>query len=82
MTLITALEIQTNGDDIRCAAGGPSTENGKYVGWISLWRGGNLHKEMLSTDAIFDTADEAKTYMESVVAKVRDTDLMKQEGEA
>jgi hypothetical protein len=75
MNLITALEIQTNGDDVVCSVGGPAKDNGKYVGWIELWRDGVLHKPMLSTEPVFNTAKEAKEYMEDIVKQVRTLEL-------
>jgi hypothetical protein len=67
---ITALEIHTNGGDIKCSAGGPD-KNGKYTGWIELWRNGDLHKPMLSTQPVYDTEEEATRVMESIVSEVR-----------
>ncbi len=71
MNLVTSLTIQGNDDNIHCDAGGPSKRNGKYVGWISLWRNGELHCELLSTEPVFDTSEEAIKYMEDIVTKVR-----------
>ena len=75
MNLLTALEIQGNGENIKCSAGGPSAKNGKYTGWISLWRDGHLHKELVSTNATFDTPEAATEYMEWVVSQVRQLEL-------
>ena len=75
MTRITAFEIQSNGNNIKCSAHGPSNRNGKYAGLISLWRNRKLHKEMLSTESVFDTAKEAMKYMEGTVKAVRAMDL-------
>ena len=72
---ITAIEIQTNGDNIKCSAGGPAKENGKYVGWIELWRDGDLHKPMISTQPVFDTESEAIKAMENIVVEIRALDL-------
>jgi hypothetical protein len=74
MNLITALEIQTNGDNIVCDVGGPA-KNGKFCGWISLFRDGDLHKHLLSTHPIFATAKEATEYVEKIVTDVRAMDL-------
>ena len=68
---ITAFEIQTNGDDIKCSAGGPSKVNGKYAGWIELWRDGELHKPILKTEPIFETAKEAESHMIGIVDEIR-----------
>jgi hypothetical protein len=75
MNLLTALEIQGNGDNIRCEAGGPSTDNGKYVGWISLYRDGELHKHLLSSESIFESSKDAVQYMKNVVKEVREMKL-------
>ena len=74
MTLITALEIQTNGDNVKCLAGGPD-KTGKWTGWIYLYRDGDIHKAMLSTEAVFETEAEALTHMEDLVTEVRELDL-------
>jgi len=76
INLMTALIIQGNGQDIKCSFGGPAKDNGKYCGWISLWKDGDLHTELLSTEAIFDTAMAATAYMEKLVVKVRSLDLI------
>lgn len=74
MTRITALEICTNGDNIKCSGAGPSTENGKYVGWIEMWRDGDLHKTMLSSDAVYNSENEAEKAMQEIVDKIQKMD--------
>ena len=74
MTRLTALEICTNGKDIKCTAGGPSKENGKYVGWIERWRDGNYHKPLLNSEAIYDTEKDAIKAMKEVVKEIQSKD--------
>ena len=75
MTRITAIIIQSRGDDIRCQAGGPAKDNGKYVGWITLYRGDEYDHELVSTEPIFNTEKDAVAHMEDLVKEVRAMDL-------
>lgn len=72
MTNLSKLIIQTRGDDIKCDVGGPSKEEGKYVGWITLYNDGRYHTELLSTNPVFDTKEDALKYMEDLVKKMRE----------
>ena len=72
MNNLTYLIIATRGDDIKCDFGGPSKKNGKYVGWITLYRNGEYDHELLNTEAIFETGLEAKEHMENLVSKIRE----------
>jgi len=76
MTRITALEIQTNGEDIKCTAS-EKTTNGKHVGWIELYRNGELHKPLINTEAVYDSKKDAIRAMKEVVREVRKMDLSK-----
>ena len=73
VTMITAMEIQTNGDDVKCAAYGSNI--GLYSGMVELWHSDEMHKVMLSTEPIFLTKKEAINSMEDIVKQVRDIDL-------
>lgn len=74
MTVLDALIIQTRGDDIRCLAGGPN-KNGKYAGWISLFRGDEYDHDILSTNAIFPSGETAIEHMRSLVEEIRKMEL-------
>ena len=73
----TLWEIAGNPDDIVIDTGGPSKENGLFVGWIT--RGaGHRYKPLLSTDAVFKTRKLAKHFMQVIVDfanKFTDEDL-------
>jgi len=77
MTRWTALAIYEGGDDIKCEVGGPCTEEGKFTGWIQLYRDGILHTPLLSSNPVFDDAESAKRAMEKIVADVRALSLDK-----
>ncbi len=69
---ITALIIQTNEEkDITVDATGPH-ENGKYAGWITFWKYGRPHiSPLISTEPIYDIAEQAKEVMQDAIAKIR-----------
>jgi len=72
VTMITAMKIQANGDDVKCVAYG----NGKkFAGIVELWHGEDMHEVMLSTDPVFLTRKEAVGSMEDIVKQVREIDL-------
>ncbi len=74
ITKMTALIIASNPEeDISCSFGGPA-ENGKYVGWISLWRKDD-HKgprPLLSTEPQYSSGADAILAMEKVVKEIRE----------
>lgn len=67
---LDALIIQTRGDDIRCLAGSPD-KDGKYAGWICLFRGDEYDHDLLSTNAVFPNAQAAVEHMQSLVKEIR-----------
>jgi|GEM_PF-2549441 uncharacterized protein YjaZ len=71
VTLINAMIIQGQGDNIVCEVYGQSRETGKWAGAINLYKKGFFHRTLISSDHIFDTKEEAVIYMEDVVKKVR-----------
>lgn len=75
VSLITALEIQTNGDDIKCFS---FSEDGKFVGSIGLWRDDRMHKLLLDTPAVYETQEIAIKAMENTVKEIRAMDLFKE----
>ncbi|TSC96925.1 MAG: hypothetical protein CEN88_256 [Candidatus Berkelbacteria bacterium Licking1014_2] len=74
MDHLTALIIQTRGDDIRCLAGGPD-KDGKYAGWISLYRGDEYDHDLLSTNPCFQDEASAIKHMQSLVEEIRTMDI-------
>ena len=67
MSRLTAMIIQSR--EVVCSAGGPAN-NGKYVGWITL-REEDRYRPLLNSEAIYNSAEEAKSEMEKVVSQVR-----------
>lgn len=80
VSLLNALTIQGQGDNIVCEVYGQSEENRKWAGAISLYKDGRFHITLISSRPVFDTAEKAVKFMESVVAEVRALDLNPQRG--
>ena len=76
MSRLTALIIQTNGNNIKCDAAGPSPENGKYSGWINLWKRGAFHQPLLNSEPVYESEEKAIEAMKEVVKAVRAADVM------
>ncbi len=74
MTRLTAMIIQTRGDDVKVDAGGPD-DNGKWTGWINLYKAGEYDHALISTESIYNTREAAITAIEDVINKVKDLDL-------
>lgn len=62
-------------ENIVCDCGGPSKDNGKYTGWIQLHKNGIYHADLLNTNAIYETREDAVTAMQSIVDEVRSMEL-------
>jgi len=75
MTRLTAIEIRTNGDTIKCHASGPYN-NGNFIGHVDLWRNGQLHKSLLHTRSIYTSKQEAIDTITQIVEEVRSISLM------
>jgi len=76
ISVMTALVIQSRGDDIHCEAEGPccavgDEAHGKWVGWINLYRDGEFDHPLLDSGPRFNTADEAIDAMKKLVAEIR-----------
>ncbi len=63
--------IIANNEDIKCSAGGPSSENGKYMGWITLGEG-RYYRPLINSEAIFDSAKDAIKAMEDLVKTAKE----------
>jgi hypothetical protein len=75
ISVLTAMEIQSNGNKtIRCEAI-RDRDIHKWSGRINYYRRGQLHKVMVSTDFVFDTKEQAITHMQNVVKQIRKTEL-------
>lgn len=74
MNLLTVIEIQSNGGNIKCVATGPDASR-KYSGWIELWRDGCFHKCLVSTNPIYASDADAIKGMEAIVTAVRKLDV-------
>ncbi|MDP3764182.1 MAG: hypothetical protein Q8Q95_01010 [bacterium] len=66
LTRLVLFEIAGNTDDIVVDAGGPSTDNGLFAGWITRGSGHN-YKPLISTNPVFKTAELAKYFMQQIV---------------
>lgn len=76
LSMMSALMIQGNGDNVKCEAGGPHKETGKWAGWINLYKHGDFHTAIVSTQGIYDSKEEALKAMEALVEEVREMDLL------
>ncbi len=72
VSLISAIEIKSCGDEIICGHG--EQENGKYSGMIARVIGDEYKKLILSSGPIYDSTQEAIGAMESVVKEIRECD--------
>lgn len=61
---ITALELYSNHPDDISTGAVKDIDSKKWAGYIYLLRDGEIHKVMLSTDPLFDTQQEAVSYMD------------------
>ena len=75
VTLINAMIIRGQGDNIVCEVYGQSEETDKWAGAINLYKDGFFHRTLISFDPVFNTEEEAVTYMKEVVKEVRSIDL-------
>lgn len=70
ISLITALVIQTRGDDIRCEAV-RDNKTGRWSGHVNLYRKGCFHATQLSSEPVFKSSKAAVEAMENAVKQVR-----------
>lgn len=76
VTLLTARTIKNAQNDIRCESLGQSSENGKWVGVINLYRDGLLHTPpLLTSKPVFDSESLALEAMELIVTQIRQSKL-------
>jgi hypothetical protein len=74
ITILTAMIIQTRGDDVKSLAGGPSAE-GKYANYIYLFKeDGRPDHLMLSTKPYFNTSKEAVEFGNRTINNIRNSD--------
>lgn len=70
MTQLTALELANNyPDNILIAS--REAPDGKYAVLCYMMRNGEIHKLMLSSPAVFDSAEKAENYMHEVAKEVK-----------
>jgi len=62
MNLLTALEIYNNYPD-QILINSIGLDNGKFVGHAYRLKGEHVHKILLSTQPVFDTAKAAEDYL-------------------
>jgi hypothetical protein len=65
MNLVTALEIYNNYPD-QILINSIGLENGKFVGHVYRLKGESIHKILLSTQPVYDTAKAAEDYLHGV----------------
>nr|DAQ82008.1 MAG TPA: Transcriptional activator HlyU [Caudoviricetes sp.] len=70
MTLLTALELSNNYPDGILIAS-REAPNGKFAVFCYMMRDGEIHKLMLSSQPVFDSAEEAENYMHEVAKEVK-----------
>lgn len=68
LTNQTAMIIATNDDETVWADAGGPDEDGKFAGYIMF---GEHHRILVSTPAAYDSAEEAKEGMRSVIQRCR-----------
>ena len=70
MTLLTALELSNNyPDSIHITS--REAPNGKFAVFCYMMRDGEIHKLMLSSSPVFDSAEKAESYMHEVAKEVK-----------
>jgi hypothetical protein len=72
---ITALIIQTNGDNIRAEVQGQDSTTGKYTGCIAQYKNGERHTTLASSAPTFNNREEAITAMEALIEIISKHDL-------
>lgn len=72
ISMLTALIIQNNGDNILCSSG-QDEKSKKWHGFIYLKKGGAVHTELISTDPAFETQETAESAMKALVDEIRRT---------
>ena len=70
----TVMVVQARGDDVKCFSS-KKCDNGKYFGYVELWKGGSPDHLLLNTKPIYDTPEEVIIVMEGVVEEIRKFDL-------
>lgn len=65
MTVRTALELASNYPENIKIESRESTD-GKYSGFLHVLRDGSIHKLLLSTEAVFETSDEAEKALHEI----------------
>jgi hypothetical protein len=72
MTRHSAILIREGGSQITCDASGPH-DNQKWAGWITFWKEDRPHiSPLVSSDPVFDTAEDAIAAMELLVTQIRE----------
>jgi len=76
LTVYSALKIRAN--RVKCQAGGPCKDKGKFTGWImndvDRW------DPIVNTESIYDSEEDAIAAMEALVEEVRALDFSAEEG--
>jgi hypothetical protein len=74
VTMLTALIIQSRGDDVKCEYTGPD-KDGMYTGWINLYRDEEYDHPLLDSGPTFKEKKIAIETMEGIVVQIREIDL-------
>ena len=78
MTLLTALELAGNYPD-NVLITSKEYEGGKFAAFCYRLKDGDVHKLMLSTDAVFKSAEKAERYMHEVAKDIKQRYAEKEE---
>lgn len=70
MTQLTALELAGNYPDNVLIASREAPD-GKYAVFCYMMRDGEIHKLMLSSSPVFDSAEKAESYMHEIAKEVK-----------
>jgi len=73
ISLYTAVLIQNQGENIKCAA--IKNKEAKWSGQIDFWKGASLHTTLISTNFNYDSKQEAIDDMQKIIATVREANL-------
>lgn len=72
ISLIDALTIATRDDDVKCEIyGHTKTEPRKWAGAIMLYNGNDVHRPIITSNAVFESEEECLEAMRKIVTSTR-----------
>jgi hypothetical protein len=72
---LSALIIQSRGDEVRPEVLGQSTENDKWAGALSLYKGMEFDYHIVTTSPVHDTEEEVVPRMQELLDEIREMEL-------